>query len=43
MRWNTHQHFIDFRHSNADKIGEVLGEFRPIGRMLDVVAEIPKG
>ena len=41
MRWNTHQHFIDFRDSNAEKIGEVLGEFGPMGRMLDVVAEIP--
>jgi len=41
MCWNTHQHFIDFRDSNAEKIGEVLGEFGPMGRMLDVVAEIP--
>ena len=43
MRWDTHQHFIDFRDGNAEKIGEVLGEFGPMGRMLDVVAEIPKG
>ena len=43
MRWDTHQHFIDFRDGNAEKIGDVLGEFGPQGRMLDVVAEIPKG
>ena len=43
MRWDTHQHFIDFRDGNAEKIGEVLGEFGPMGRMLDVVVEIPKG
>ncbi|MEK9966996.1 MAG: antibiotic biosynthesis monooxygenase [Rhodospirillaceae bacterium] len=43
MRWDTRQHFIDFRDSNAEKIGKVLGEFGPMGRMLDVVAEIPKG
>lgn len=43
MRWDTHQHFIDFRDGNAEKIGEVLGEFGPQGRMLDVVAEIPAG
>ena len=43
MRWNTHQHFIDVRDSNAEKIGEVLGEFGPMGRMLNVVAEIPTG
>ncbi|MBT3399843.1 MAG: hypothetical protein HOL07_16880 [Rhodospirillaceae bacterium] len=42
MRWDTHQHFIDFRDSNAEKIGEVLGEFGPKGRMLDMVAEIPR-
>jgi hypothetical protein len=40
MRWDTHQHFIDFRDSNAARIGEVLGEFGPKGRMLDVAAEI---
>jgi len=43
MLWDTHQDFINFRDSNAEKIGEVLGEFGPKGRMLDVVAEIPKG
>jgi len=41
MRWDTHQHFIDFRDGNAEQIGQVLGEFGPQGRMLDVVAEIP--
>lgn len=41
MRWDTHQHFIDFRNANAEQIGQVLGEFGPQGRMLDVVAEIP--
>jgi hypothetical protein len=41
MRWDTHQHFITFRDSNAEKISAVLGEFGPKGRMLDVVAEIP--
>lgn len=42
MRWDTHQDFINFRDSNAEKIGEVLGEFGPKGRMIDIVAEIPK-
>jgi hypothetical protein len=42
MLWDTHQDFINFRDGNAKKIGEVLGEFGPQGRMLDVVAEIPK-
>ena len=43
MRWNTHRDFIDFRDSNAERIGAALGEFGPRGRMLDVVAEIAKG
>ncbi len=43
MRWDPHQDFIAFRDSNAEKIGEVLGEFGPQGRMLDVVAEIAPG
>ena len=43
MRWDTHQDFINFRDSNAEQIGATLGEFGPMGRMLDVVAEIPKG
>lgn len=42
MLWDTHEDFINFRDSNAEKIGEVLGEFGPKGRMIDVVAEIPK-
>lgn len=42
MLWDTHQDFINFRDGNAKKIGEVLGEFGSQGRMLDVVAEIPK-
>lgn len=42
MLWDTHQDFINFRDGNAKKISEVLGEFGPQGRMLDVVAEIPK-
>lgn len=42
MRWDTHQAFIDFRDSNAGRIGAALGEFGPQGRMLDVVAEIPE-
>jgi hypothetical protein len=41
MRWDTHQHFIDFRDSNAEKIGEVLGAFSPKGRMPDLVSEAP--
>ena len=40
MIWDSHEDFIHFRDSNAEKIGEVLGEFGPKGRMLDVVAEI---
>ncbi|MBO6783259.1 MAG: antibiotic biosynthesis monooxygenase [Alphaproteobacteria bacterium] len=40
MIWDSHEAFIDFRDSNAEKIGEVLGEFSPQGRMLEVVAEI---
>lgn len=42
MLWDTHEDFINFRDSNAERIGEVLGEYGPKGRMLDVVAEIPK-
>jgi len=42
MLWETHEDFINFRDSNAEKIGEVLGEFGPKGRMIDIVAEIPK-
>jgi hypothetical protein len=42
MLWDTHEDFINFRDSNAERIGEVLGEFGPKGRMIDVVAEIPK-
>lgn len=42
MLWDTHEDFINFRDSNAEKIGEVLGEFGPKGRMIDIVAEIPK-
>lgn len=40
MVWDSHEDFIRFRDSNAERIGEVLGEFGPKGRMLDVVAEI---
>ncbi len=40
MVWDTHEDFVHFRDSNAEKIGEVLGDFGPKGRMLDVVAEI---
>jgi hypothetical protein len=40
MLWDTHEDFINFRDSNAEKIGEVLGEFGPKGRMIDIVAEI---
>lgn len=42
MLWDTHEDFINFRDSNAERIGEVLGEFGPKGRMIDIVAEIPK-
>ena len=40
MRWDSHQAFVDFRDSNAERIGAVLGEFGPNGRMLDIVATI---
>ena len=43
MRWDSHQAFIDFRDSNAERIGALLGEFGPHGHMLDVaVAVEPK-
>lgn len=42
MLWDTHEDFINFRNSKAEKIREVLGELGPKGRMIDIVAEIPK-
>ncbi len=40
MRWDTHEDFIHFRDSNAERIGEVLGEFGPKGRMLELTGDI---
>ncbi len=34
--------FINFRDSNAERIGEVVWRVRSKGRMIDVVAEIEK-
>ncbi len=42
MKWDTHQDFIKFRDGNAELIGQALGEFAPLGRMLDVAATIEK-
>ena len=43
MHWNTYQDPIYFRDGNPDRIGAALGEFGPMGRMLEVVTEIPNG
>lgn len=40
MEWDTHEAFITFRDDNAERIGAVLGEFAPKGRMLDLSNEI---
>lgn len=40
MRWDSHQAFIDFRDSNAERISELLGEFAPHGHMLDIAAVV---
>ncbi len=40
MRWDSHQAFIDFRDSNAERIGALLGEFSPNGHMLDIAASV---
>ena len=42
MTWDTHQDFIDFRDGNAELIGDILGEFGPQGRMLDVAFSVEK-
>jgi len=36
MRWDSHQAFIEFRDSNAERIGAALGEFQPHGHLLDI-------
>ncbi|NKB48388.1 MAG: hypothetical protein GKS02_03375 [Alphaproteobacteria bacterium] len=40
MRWDSHRAFIEFRDSNAERIGAALGEFQPHGHMLDVAAMV---
>ena len=40
MRWDSHRAFIEFRDSNAERIGAALGEFQPRGHMLDIAAVV---
>ncbi len=40
MQWERASDFIEFRDSNQDLIGPVLGKFNPNGRFLTIAGEI---